>query len=354
MPLKMLTCTGPLPVVLVISDVLVLHIAGCTSTEEANTTLVLTADDAKKGYTTMSTPQGFRKRTQPSRYAIPPFAISANGFVCTKKWLHHAIRADCGPGVKQGVNTLEIRAHLLSSWAASPRGFAPSPPANARSSRVRLPLHLTSWAAQRVHCCTSVVHGNISLEAARLSRVRRAWDAVGFGLSVVFANTHAACAELVAAAPGSVHCEVRALHGAHPLHGTEHTAFPHIFLQNLWHQVCLVYGRAIPPARRQLGAPPASPLLALTDLDEVPPPNLETAILSTMDYRARRVGVRVLFDHRVLHNVMVHESGALFHIDFGFLLGDQTMLEARPRLAGPRPREKKAAPHTGWGEEGER
>jgi hypothetical protein len=38
---------------------------------------------------------------------------------------------------------------------------------------------------------------------------------------------------------------------------------------------------------------------------------------------------------RHLHNVMVRESGELFHIDFGFLLGEQTMLEARPRLAGP-------------------
>ena len=35
---------------------------------------------------------------------------------------------------------------------------------------------------------------------------------------------------------------------------------------------------------------------------------------------------------RHLHNVMVRKDGALFHIDFGFLLGDKTTMEARPRL----------------------
>ena len=87
-----------LPRVLVVGD-LVVHIAGCASTDEANTTLVVIFDSVRRGYERMSTPQGFRKRLQPSKTRLVPFALEVNGVRCLLKWLKHSCRADCGPGV---------------------------------------------------------------------------------------------------------------------------------------------------------------------------------------------------------------------------------------------------------------
>ena len=64
-------------------------------------------------------------------------------------------------------------------------------------------------------------------------------------------------------------------------------------MQNVWQHVCLVYARAIPPP---LDASMPQPLLAMTDLDERPPPTLQSAVLSTMQHQGRSAGVRLFFD----------------------------------------------------------
>jgi len=153
------------------------------------------------------------------------------------------------------------------------------------------PFHPRQRTAMQ--CTPTPLFGPASEHAQRFREVRVAWDALGFGVSVVFARTAAACAQL-ASLPGVV-CQVRAfLTGRGMLSIAEGaTSGPQKRQrlsnwsdQGIYSQLCLVYATAWD-----------AELLAMTDMDEHPMRSLGPAFEALRTSTGHTyAGLRLFFD----------------------------------------------------------
>lgn len=212
---------------------------------------------------------------QPPRF-YSGLSLSVNGQPCANvSRLLHAGRTRC-PFVEDETLTESLRIDVSVDQSTVHESLFLEP---------FLPGPRTS-----LQCVATPAFGSLTAHAQLLSRVRDAWNRLGFGASVVFARSGRVC-DVLSRVPG-VTCQIRfALSGEgwtppgdqgvaeHRNH--ELTPWSE---QGVYAQLCLAYADAA-----------GSDLLALTDVDEMPGPDLLSVFTHLLSNQSQ-AGVRVFFD----------------------------------------------------------
>jgi len=294
----MLVCGGPLPLTLRVGQLMV-AIAGCALSNGSVHVVVVSRaretpwaicwprwnfvfDELYAPTDRLIHISGFQPSESHSRehqvHVHDQLSMRVNGHACGSVFrLLHASRTHCQLpwDADQPIGALVL---TLAAGTAEHHQALPLEPFHAG--------HPTS-----MQCTATPLFGHPLAYIQGVRQARVAWNALGFGVSVVFVRTAGECVPL-AAVPGVV-CQVRAhLSGPGRIPAAEHggarlpqnlTAWSD---QGIYTQLCIVYATAWD-----------SELLALTDIDEIPMQSLAPVFdgLRAITDHAY-AGIRIFFD----------------------------------------------------------
>ena len=295
--MTMLRCDGDgLPTTLAAGNYIA-QVFGCAAGSAYAAPLTFVLAVLRRGdhvHTNCGNCSGYAQQPLSTWHSAPDFAL--DGQHCSVTVLQSAVTLKCP------LNRAKYRFGgfrvMLSMHTLSTQGVARGGAVLSVSDAIPPPT-------TRLHCSSVPIFGTHSFLVGRLAAVRSAWAANGFNQTLIFAHDRKHCDALTSATTGVV-CEVRMPFASivsketgqvwgsivRQRHDENKSAYmeetSRYLEQPLLSNLCLVYAQA-----------GASELLATTDLDEPPPPNLMPALHTreaNASAQAPFAGVCIFFD----------------------------------------------------------
>lgn len=290
-------CSGPLPLLLApITSKFVVSLVGCTAVvrtgDESGATIVahllLGIDALNRSVCTIHPPAHLRcENAAFGRHW--QLRVAVNGVACDPLTrLTHVSRTRCivvNSSIHDPMSAATLTIGLISGGVEAASAANP----------VRVPLVRAPTLSRFATCTATALYGGRKEKDGKTSKpapsgfvlTRSAWRGLHFNSSIAFARSESGCDALRDATPygrESVACEARAYWRFTP-RLEQRTPY---FDQGVHIALCLLYAQAANVE-----------LLALTDFDEEPPPDLWTALRRVIDQSpsdGMEVGLRIFFD----------------------------------------------------------